>query len=876
MDITSKRDESVTSAPSAETALPLARKCKILTVAGLLTILSAAAIVQLIEFARYTKGFNVLREDTRRFAEALDRTVFNDRNLGIAIALGTGNQDINDIVHGLRNKDNSHLLATLDRISATCNDSSIYVVNKSGDVVASTATDDGVRWNGESLASAPYFKSTIEGKPAVYPVIDPAGRRRGLYYASPVYCDIHPDHPDNIVGAVVIEVEAAQIDAFLATIEDPLAVVSPKGFVFSSNNPDWYYRSAYPVDPKLFVHINSAAPVRQDTSDYSLRSLGMDLNSQHVFLNGTKYACRIVDTSLRSELGPWRLVRLRNIETPWYHNWTTVISAAITVLFYALGTTAYVAHDRKKLAERQKKKAEHIVLQFGRILEESPNEIYICDAALLRFIQVNKGARQNLEYSMEELSQLTLLDIDVQFDRAGLDKVLGPLRSGQTEETRFTSVFRRKNGSTYPVDIHLQVSSFENVQVFAAIVIDITEHHRIEEALRSAKEQAESANTAKSQFLANMSHEIRTPMNAIIGFSEILRDEDLTEEQMAYIQTICTSGKHLLELINDILDFSKIEAGKLEIQKQDCSLRQVLDEVESLMRPAAAQKSLKFEVLQCSPLPQEIYTDGARLRQCLINIVNNAIKFTDSGHVYVNVYVETEDGHEYVVFSTEDTGIGIPKDRQRIIFESFSQADGSMARRYGGTGLGLAITEQLANLMGGGVSVSSTQGKGSVFTIRIPVGKDLELHPRLDIYKVPVDLIQSPRSQTPAHFAGKVLIAEDAYHNQVLMKTILERAGLNVTLAANGLETVEAAGKGHFDMILMDMQMPEMDGYEATRTLRRKGVTTPIIAVTANAMKGDRQKCLEAGCDDYLPKPISQKQLLETIAEYIPCRDAVS
>lgn len=389
-------------------------------------------------------------------------------------------------------------------------------------------------------------------------------------------------------------------------------------------------------------------------------------------------------------------------------------------------------------------------------------------------------------------------------------------------------------------------------------------------------QQAVVADMAKSEFLANMSHEIRTPMNAIIGFSELLAEAELTDEQRHHIEVIRESSENLLELINDILDFSKIEAGKLDIKLIDCSLEQLLAVIESLMQPAAKEKELAFEVLQCGQLPGQIRTDPVRLRQCLINLTNNAIKFTDEGRVYVNVSLQDVNDQAYIRFDVEDTGIGIAADKQESIFETFVQVDGATTRKYGGTGLGLAITKKLANLLGGELSVTSEVGKGSVFSLRIPAGIDVESQPVFNKYDLVSELSGEPDAPEQDKFSGCVLAAEDSRTNQTLIKLLLERLGLQVTIVEDGKEAMEKALDQPFDLIFMDIQMPKMNGYDATRALRRKGLRTPIIALTAHAMKGDEEKCISAGCDDYLTKPIDRQKLLEKVSKYLPSKSAAS
>jgi len=400
------------------------------------------------------------------------------------------------------------------------------------------------------------------------------------------------------------------------------------------------------------------------------------------------------------------------------------------------------------------------------------------------------------------------------------------------------------------------------------------ERKKIEQQLRESEEtaiqlaqKAETANQAKSEFLANMSHEIRTPMNSIIGFSDILTDEDLTDEQKEYVNIIRESGHNLLDLINDILDFSKIEAKQLKIEMVECSLGRILGFIESTMRPIAEKKSLDFKIVECDGLPDRIRTDPARLRQCLINLINNAVKFTKKGYVYVNVSLKDRDNEPYIRFDIEDTGIGIPKDKQEAIFDSFTQADGSHTRKYGGTGLGLAITRQLAKLLCGEMTVTSEVGRGSVFSLTIPAGLDVIKQPRLDTHATHI----APRAAEAeqSEFSWHVLVAEDVESNQVLIKLLLNKMGLEVTIAADGNEAVRKALTQKFDLILMDIQMPHMNGYEATEALRNKGITTPIIAQTAHVMEGAYEKCIKAGCDDYLAKPIDCKKVFTMIRKYL-------
>ena len=451
------------------------------------------------------------------------------------------------------------------------------------------------------------------------------------------------------------------------------------------------------------------------------------------------------------------------------------------------------------------------------------------------------------------------------------------------ERTVRTSVHR--DGRAFPTEVTLSPLRAGDTWTFAAFIRDIGPRLAAEAELRAARDAAEAASVAaraasvaaeaasrsKSAFLANMSHEIRTPLSAIVGYADLLVDpaaDPASDERAAAPDGIRRNARHLLGLIGDILDVSKIEAGKMAVERLPVDLPQLVAEVASLMRPRAVAKGLSFGVAFDGPVPRTVHTDPLRLKQVLVNLIGNATKFTAAGSVTLRVACGST-----LSFVVVDTGIGMTADQAHRLFQPFTQADESTTRRFGGTGLGLTISRRLAELLGGGLTVTSTPGRGSAFTATVDPG-DLAGVDRLtgltEAGLRPVEPAAAD-GDLPRLDGRRVLLAEDGEDNQLLIGFYLRRTGAELTVADNGRialdRAVAAAAAGRpFDLVLTDMQMPELDGYGLAAALRRGGLTVPIVALTAHAMAGDRERCLAAGCTDYLAKPVDRVALVRMIA----------
>ena len=551
-----------------------------------------------------------------------------------------------------------------------------------------------------------------------------------------------------------------------------------------------------------------------------------------------------------------------------------------------IGVTADVTEQ--KLAEDELRKSEE---RYRTILQTALDGFCLVDTCG-RLLEVNESCCRMCGYSRDELLAMRLSDLvaNETIDETAV-RIKRVISQGYD---RFEFMLHRKDGSIFDAEVSIQYRPTDGGRL-VAFLHDITERKRADERsnrylrdLESARERqeknnaelermveqlamekdrAETATRSKSEFLSSMSHEIRTPMCGVLGMTGLLLDTQLTSEQRTYAEIVRSSGQALLDIINDILDFSKVEAGKLDLEIVPFDLHSVLVDVLDLLGPKAHEKNLEMLLRYDPDALCEFLGDPGRIRQVALNLVGNAIKFTERGRVLVEVSSTTiTDRLTSVRVAVRDTGIGIPPAGLGMLFEKFRQLDPSPTRKHGGTGLGLAISKQLVELMGGTLAVTSQLGEGSTFTMELPLRTNPfpRTAPNEEKWEAPGE---------PVSFAGtRILLVEDNIVNQKVGAAQLGKLGCRVDVAANGLEALKMTAQLPYDLIFMDCQMPEMDGYETTGHIRkREGADrhTPIIALTAGAMAKDRERCVQAGMDDYLSKPFRPAQLHELLVTYL-------
>ena len=509
----------------------------------------------------------------------------------------------------------------------------------------------------------------------------------------------------------------------------------------------------------------------------------------------------------------------------------------------------------------------HEALAIGeaqyRLLADTATDAIVTVDEGGRILFANPAVERLFGYAPEEVVGEPLSMLAPERDRPQHDAVFAGVRAGRYDvavsAARVTGL--RKDGRETPLELSCGEGRVGHQRFFTGILRDVSDRQAVEQALIQTREQAIESSRLKSEFLANMSHEIRTPMNGVTGMLELLLEEPLNEQQRKRVSVALGSAHALLTIINDILDLSKIEAGRLDLSPDWTDVRGLVDDVVSILRPLGAEKGVQVEGTCALDVPARVLTDGGRLRQVLLNLAGNGVKFTDEGRVSIAAAVVASMRDKVRLRCTvSDTGIGIPSDQIPLVFEKFTQLDGAAERRAGGTGLGLSICRKLIDLMGGSLQVTSQMGRGSTFWFEVDLAFETQerVGPVVATPALPTDVSQAR--------GVRVLLVEDNPVNRQFALAVLKSVGAVVAVAKDGGEAVRMATADPYDLILMDCQMPVLDGYEATRRIRAAGITTIVIALTANAMEGDRARCTAAGMDDYLAKPIRPDTLRAAVA----------
>jgi PAS domain S-box-containing protein len=547
----------------------------------------------------------------------------------------------------------------------------------------------------------------------------------------------------------------------------------------------------------------------------------------------------------------------------WYHVGSLAIVLADVTLVLAGVRLAF--RPALRLARAQLRSSEE---RYRLLFEQNPLPMVTYDRETLQIVAASNAMVDSYGYAREELHAMTIDDLrapddgDMPVDlQAGNETE----RAGEGERAQSATRHRRKDGTIIDVEVTTDSVAIDGRHCRIALYNDVTQRNKTAAEAAIAHERAVEASNMKSAFLANVSHEVRTPMNGVIGMNELLLGTRLDEEQRSYAEQVELSGRQMLAIISDILDISKIEAGHLDIDAIDFDLAEMVKEAASAAGALARAKGLQLDLQIAPDAPRLVRGDGRRLRQVLANLLSNAVKFTATGVITVEVSTTPTPGDRTRVrVAVADTGIGVDPERLAGMFEPFTQADVSTTRLYGGTGLGLAIAREIIELMGGTINAESTPGGGSTFWFEVEL-EGASSTP-------PVSVADQADGTAVWSTPPLVLVAEDSQINQIVATRVLERCGCRVTVVGDGIEALAALTRQHFDAVLMDCQMPLMDGYNATTELRRRelgGRRTPVIAMTAHAMTGDRERCLNAGMDDYISKPVRHADLAQALARWI-------